>query len=49
MFNEPLEKSAGYKLRLTLKITCSILEKVVGVELEPEIRNQEKLFVLVWF
>ena len=32
---------------LTLKITCSILEKVVGVELVPEIRKQEKLFVLV--
>ena len=48
MFKQPLDKSAGYKLRLTLKITCTILEKVVGVELEPEIRKQEKLlFVLV--
>ena len=47
MLNEPLEKSAGYKLRLTFKITCSILEKVVGVELEPEIRKQEKFFVLL--
>ena len=47
MFKKPLDKSAGYKLRLTLNITCSILEKVVGVELEPEIRKQEKFIVLV--